>query len=82
MLFPLYAATMLAVESNGVIIQRLFKMASGGQGARDEAHLMVSEKVEALFEASGSLCGGATPAMIIGRYREHVAANALRLAMC
>ena len=82
MLFPWYAATMLALESNGVIGLRLLKMAGGGQSARDEAKLMVSEKVDALFEASGSLCGGATPAMVIGRYREHVEANALRLASC
>ncbi|WP_237482741.1 hypothetical protein [Lichenibacterium dinghuense] len=80
MLFPWYAVTMLAFESNGVIALRMLKMASGGREARAEADLMVSEKVDALIEASGSLCGGATPAMVIGRYREHVAANALRLA--
>jgi hypothetical protein len=81
MLFPWYAATMLAFESNGVIALRLFKMVCGGQGVRDETQLMVSEKVDALVEATGNLCGGATPAMIIGRYREHVSANALRLAV-
>lgn len=80
MLFPWYATAMLAFEANGVIALRLLKMASGGQDARSEAWLMVSEKVDALFEAGGSLCGGATPAMIVGRYREHVAANVLRLA--
>ena len=42
---------------------------------------MVSEKIDALVEAGGSLCGGASFGMIIGRYLEHVAANALRLAV-
>lgn len=79
MLFPWYAATMLAIESNGVIGLRLMRMASGGSDVRQEAELMVSEKVDAFVEAAGSLCGGATPAMVIGRYREHVAANASRL---
>ena len=80
MLFPWYAVTMLLIESNGVIGLRLMKMVGGGQEAQREAELMVSEKVDAFAEAIGSLCGGATSAMVINRYREHVAANALRLA--
>ena len=80
MLFPWYAATMLAIESSGVIGLRLMRMAGGGRDARREAELMVSEKVDALVETVGSLCGGATPAMVVDRYREHVAANAARLA--
>lgn len=80
MLFPWYAATMLALESCDVIGLRLAKMAGGGREARREAELMVAEKVSAFAEAAVHLCGGATPAMVIGRYREHVAANALRLA--
>jgi len=42
----------------------------------------VSEKIDALFEAGGSLCGAASAAMVISRYREHVAANAERLPLC
>ena len=80
MLFPWYAATMLAIESSNVVGLRMMRMAFGGQDARREAELMVSEKVDALVEAAGSLCGGATPAMVVDRYREHVAANASRLA--
>ncbi|WP_237482908.1 hypothetical protein [Lichenibacterium dinghuense] len=80
MLFPWYAATMLSIESNGVIGLRLMKMTFGGPDAQHEAELMVSEKVDAFVEAAGSLCGGATAAMVIGRYREYVAANASRLA--
>ena len=79
MLFPWYAATMLAIESNAVMGLRLMRLTAGGRDARHEAELMVSEKVCAFVEASVSLCGGATPGMIIGRYREHVAANTLRL---
>ena len=45
-----------------------------------EAVLMVSEKVVAAFEAFASLLAGATPAAVVQRYREHVAANAKRLS--
>ena len=41
---------------------------------------MVSEKIAAAFEAAASLLAGATPAAIVQRYREHVAANARRLS--
>ena len=42
--------------------------------------LEVSEKIVAAFEAAASLLAGATPAAIVQRYREHVAANARRLS--
>jgi hypothetical protein len=35
---------------------------------------------DAMFEAGASLMAGASAATIIGRYREHVAANARRLS--
>lgn len=79
MLFPWYSATMLAIEANGVMVLRLLRLSEGGKEAWSEAELMVSEKVDALIEAGGSLCGGGSPSMVIGRYREHVAANAKRL---
>jgi len=41
---------------------------------------MVSEKIAAAFEAAANWLSGATPGTIIGRYREHVAANAKRLS--
>jgi hypothetical protein len=41
---------------------------------------MVAEKVDAMFEAGASLLAGASAATIIGRYREHVAANVKRLS--
>jgi hypothetical protein len=41
---------------------------------------MVSEKLNAMFEAGASLMAGGTAASVIDRYREHVAANAKRLS--
>jgi hypothetical protein len=78
--FPWLAGAMLAFEACEVIHLRLTKFASADDDADDEARLMVSEKVDAMFEAGASLMAGATPATIIGRYREHVAANARRLS--
>jgi 2-iminoacetate synthase ThiH len=58
----------------------MMKIMSGGRGSRDETNLMVTEKVQALLEASASLLAGATASSIVDRYREHVAANAKRLS--
>ena len=78
--FPWYASAMLACESFEVIRLRLEKFLIGGDDAQHEARLMVSEKVDAMFEAGSSLMAGGTPASIIDRYREHVAANTKRLS--
>jgi hypothetical protein len=78
--FPWFAGTMLAFESFEVIRLRLEKLLIGGDAADHEARLMVSEKIDAMFEAGASLKTGATPASIIDRYREHVAANTKRLS--
>ncbi len=78
--FPWHASAMLACESLEVIRLRLEKLMLGGDGADREARLMVSEKIDAMFEAGASLMSGATPAAIVERYREHVAANAKRLS--
>jgi hypothetical protein len=77
--FPWFAGTMLAFESCEVIRLRLAKLAVGAHDG--EASLMVSEKVDAMFEAGASMMAGASAATIIGRYREHVAANAKRLSV-
>ena len=77
--FPWLAGAMLAFESCEVIRLRLAKLAIGGDGSDREACLMVDEKINAMFEAGASLAG-ATAATVIGRYREHVAANAKRLS--
>jgi hypothetical protein len=79
--FPWFAGAMLAMESCEVVNLRLSKFA--GQDSEDserEASLMVSEKIFAAFEAGTSWLAGASPAAIVARYREHVAANAKRLS--
>lgn len=80
MSFPWYASTMLAFESFEVIRLRMEKLVIGGDAADHEARLMVSEKIDAMFEAGANLMAGATPASIVERYREHVAANTKRLS--
>jgi hypothetical protein len=71
---------MHAVESAEVVRLRLEKFASRDGDAEQEACLMVSEKIAAVFEAAANWLGGASAATIIGRYREHVADNARRLS--
>ncbi len=78
--FPWFASAMLAIESSEVVRLRLEKFANGDADAEQEACLMVGEKISAAFEAAANWLTGATPAAIIGRYREHVAANVRRLA--
>jgi hypothetical protein len=78
--FPWFAGAMLAFESCEVIRLRLTKFAAGDDDAEHEAQLMLSEKVDAMFEAGASMMAGASAATVIGRYREHVAANSKRLS--
>jgi hypothetical protein len=78
--FPWMASVMLAFECCEVIGLRLTKLAAGDGAADDEAVLMVSEKLDAMFETAASLMAGASTADIVDRYREHVAANVRRLS--
>ena len=78
--FPWLAGAMLAFESCEVIRLRLTMFANGDEDAEREAQLMVAEKVDAMFEAGASMMAGASAATVIGRYREHVAANTRRLS--
>jgi hypothetical protein len=71
---------MLALEANGVVARRMMKLMRGGRRARREAKLMVTEKIDAAFEATARLMAGASGDEIVHRYRQHVAANAKRLA--
>lgn len=75
-----HTVTLLAIESQGVIGLRLLRLAAGGPDAHLEAFQMISEKVSAAAEASGTLMTGGSTSTVIARYREHVGANALRLA--
>jgi len=77
--YPWYSAMMLAFEAGTVIDQRLWKIAKGGAEGAAESHLMVQEKIDALFQAGSVLLAGGSPSQIIDMYRRHVAANALRL---
>jgi hypothetical protein len=70
---------MLAVEANGVVALRMMKLMRGGGSARREAKLMVSEKIDAAFEATARLMAGASGNEIVHRYRQRVAGNAKRL---
>jgi len=72
---------MLAVESSGVIALRMMKLMLGDSVALHEAHLMVSEKVDAALEATANLMAGGSGEDVIRRYRQHVAANVVRLTV-
>jgi hypothetical protein len=77
MLIPL---TLLAIESSSVIAMRATKLMAGDVAAMQEAGLMISENVDAAFEATASLIPGASGDQIINRYRRHhVVVNANRL---
>ena len=60
---------MLALEANGVVALRMMKLMRGGRRARREAELMVSEKIDAAFEATARLMAGASGDEIVHRYR-------------
>jgi len=78
--FPWFTSAMLAMESCEVVSLRLAKFAGHGEDSEREATLMVSEKLFAALEAGANWFAGASPAAIVTRYREHVAANAKRLS--
>jgi hypothetical protein len=70
----------LALESSEVIGLRVAKLAAGGIDAQHETHLIVGEKVGAVFEVGISLLSGATATNVINRFRDQVGANARRLS--
>jgi hypothetical protein len=71
---------LLAAEANRVVALRMMKLMRGGRSARREANLMVSEKINAAFEAAANLVAGASGDEIVHQYRQHVAKNAKRLS--
>ena len=75
-----HSLMMLAIDANRVVGLRVMKLMLCGRGARREAQLMVSEKIDAAVEASASLMAGASGDEIVHRYRRRVAANAKRLS--
>jgi hypothetical protein len=81
MLFPWYSTMMLTVESSCVIGLRVTKMARGGWEAYNEVVLVVSEKVDAAIEAHTTMLTGGSAALVVNRFREHVASNQKRLTL-
>ncbi|CCE08343.1 conserved hypothetical protein [Bradyrhizobium sp. STM 3843] len=79
--FPWLASALLAMEAAEVIRLRLEKFARAEVDANEEVELMVTEKIVAALEATANLMAGATPASIVDRYRDYVAANARRLSV-
>ena len=77
---PFLTSVMLALEAQKVIELRLVRLAWGGREGRAEMRSMVSEKIGAAIEATGTLMTGGSPETVIARYREHVAANTRRLS--
>ena len=74
-----HSLMMLAIDANRVVGLRVMKLMLGGRGARREAQLRVSEKIDAALKASASLMAGASGDEIVRQYRQRVAANAKRL---
>ncbi|GJE36377.1 hypothetical protein [Methylobacterium persicinum] len=72
--------SMLAMESQGVVVQRLTMMAMGGPAAQAEAQLMVTEKILAAGEAAMMIAMGASNGKVVSSYRTKVRANAVRLS--
>jgi hypothetical protein len=76
---PFLNLAMLGLESQSVIWLRLMKLGAGGNGAKTEAELMVSEKVAAAMQAATRLMLGASPGSIVSSTRRTVRANVRRL---
>lgn len=70
--------SMLALESQSVIMTRMTMLATG-QGSNAENVRMISEKVFAATEAVITMTTGGSAAKVVTGYRKHVRANAKRL---
>ena len=66
---PWITVVMLALESSEVIGLRVAKLAHGGVDAQNEAHLLVNEKIVAVFDAGMRLVCGATTSHVIDGFR-------------
>ena len=81
MFFPFYSTMMLGLESGNVIGLRMLKSSCGDSDALNEMHLMMGEKVDAVFEMGANLLAGGSADSVVDQYRQHVAANAKRLSI-
>lgn len=71
--------TMLALEAQGVIAQRMMMFALGGPKVQAEAQRMITEKMFAAGEAAMQIATGATHGAVVRGYRRKVRANSRRL---
>jgi hypothetical protein len=71
-------ANMLALEAQSVIWSRLTQIAAG-RGTPAESMLMVTEKVAAFAEATGTIASGGSVHKVVKGYRKRVRANVKRL---
>ena len=80
MFSTLYKMALLTAECQQVIGMRMMKAAMGGEAARVEAALMISEKTKAATRCGSAWLAGGSFDEMIDDYREVVQANGLRLA--
>ena len=69
----------LMMEATRVIELRL-RLIVLGRSTPDEIFLMVTEKIDALEQATSVIIRGGDPSLIIDNYRKTVAANVARLS--
>jgi hypothetical protein len=74
-----WECALLSLEASNVIGMRLEMLAKGDNRAFQEAELMVSEKLEALTQASADLIAGVSSSVIRANYRAVIQANEVRL---
>ncbi|MCX5478676.1 hypothetical protein OSH08_06650 [Kaistia geumhonensis] len=72
--------TLLALESQEVIMLRTARLARSDAGAMTEARRMVFEKVDAAEQAMAALMMGQSQLAVVRGYRRRVRANARRLS--
>ena len=78
-MFLWYSTMVLKVEATRVIELRL-RLIVLGRSTPDEIFLMVTEKIDALEQATSVIIRGGDPSLIIDNYRKIVAANVARLS--
>lgn len=76
---PWYDATLLAMQSSGVVFLRAMRLAGGGRDAHEESQRMVSEKILANAAAASVLLAGGSLQTVIAGYQAVVDANTARL---
>jgi len=70
----------LGVEGQMVIGRRMAMFMLGGPKVREEARLMVNEKVLTAGQAAATLASGGKPKKVVRGYRRKVQANHRRLS--